>query len=227
MKRKRTPSPDDVHPTSSNIDGVLQWLSDQGSKNTTLQFRSSKKYAGGMGVFTTTEIKPGKLIASIPQRCVLTATKALRSSFGQQCSAAIQDNPAGTDEFVLLLWMALGRKDTQHPFHAYLTSLPQTPSLPISWPRALTDDLATLGGTNLGTALEQYRDLVHISYASLVQDIRTKCPSLIPSTFQHEDVVWAHDNYLSRRFPDHLAVAMVMMAMDGNKKSFIYGCRGF
>jgi hypothetical protein len=98
MKRKRD---------SDTLTPLLSWLSKNGSKHSNLEFRASEKLGGGMGVFTNKEIKPGGLIASISQDCVLTATKALRSPFGQLCSQAIQDDPTGSDEFVLLLWMAM------------------------------------------------------------------------------------------------------------------------
>ena len=202
MKRKRD---------ANSMSPLLSWLDSFGSTHPYLSFRPSLKVGGGIGVFTTQAIKPGGVIANIPQQCVLSATKALRSEFGQACSLAIQDDPTGTDEFVMLLWMAIGRKDTTHSFHAYLQSLPQTPSLPISWPRSLTDSVSTLGGTNLGTALDQYRELVQVTYALLINVVRTKCPLLIPTTFQHDDIVWAHDNYLSRRFPEHLAVELEAM----------------
>ena len=203
MKRKRQ----NLHHQNSHHQNLLTWLTKAGTTGlSTLEFRSSVKVGGGIGTFTTIPILAGSSIAQIPQRCVLSATKAINSPFGQQCKAALQQDSRGTDEFILLLWMAVGRKDSNHPFHCYLQSLPQNSSLPISWPTQLTDSPTSLQGTNLGTSLIQYRALLYTTYPALVALIRAKAPLLIPTTYDTHDIEWAHDNYLSRRFPRRLSV---------------------
>ena len=224
-KRKRTVQ-EELQSTgkkspSSLHHNLLEWLQKQGTTGlSTLEFRPSKKVGGGIGTFTTQDIQPGSSIARLPQTCVLTATKALRSTFGQACSAAIENDSTGTDEFILLLWMAIGRKDSTHPFHPYLASLPQLPSLPISWSITLTNTSTTLENTNLGAALESHRTLIHTTYRNLVDVVQAKCPTLIPAAYNHNDLAWAHDNYLSRRFPKRLAIepTMVQVVREKEKK---------
>ena len=63
------------------------------------------------------------VIAEIPQACVLSAAKAAKSSFGR--AVASTHGLDCTDEFCMWMWMAIGRRDPAHPFHAYLASLPE------------------------------------------------------------------------------------------------------
>ena len=198
---------------------LLIWLEKQGAEGlSTLEFRPSTKVGGGMGAFTTQDIQPGSAIARLPQTCVLTATKALRSQLGQQIKKAVENDPTATDEFVLLLWMAVGRNDANHPFHPYLASLPQLHSLPMNWPTTLTDTSTTLQGTNLGAAFEDHRTLINTTYRRLIDIIQTKCPTVLPASYNFSDFAWAHDNYLSRRFPKRLSTepAVVIAEKDNN-----------
>jgi hypothetical protein len=160
---------------------------------------------GGIGLFTKKRLLPGEKVATIPQSCVLTGTKALRTEFGRSVVEILRNEVEATDEFILLLWMAVGRNDPKHPFHPYLASLPQEGVLPLSWPSSLTDTNTTLLGTNLGDALLFHRQLVHGTYANLVTTIQHASPTLLPASYHHQDIVWAHDNYVSRRFPSSLS----------------------
>jgi hypothetical protein len=130
----------------------------------------------------------------------------------------VENDPTATDEFVLLLWMAVGRNDANHPFHPYLASLPQLPSLPMNWPTTLTDTTTSLQGTNLGAAFEKHRTLINTTYRRLVDIIQTKCPTMLPSSYNFSDLAWAHDNYLSRRLPKRLSIepAMIIAEKDNN-----------
>ena len=107
------------------LGALLRWLQESGAEGLeALEFRASSLANGGLGVFVGKDrqtLKPGDLIARIPQSCVLTADKALASDVGRACVGA---NPECTDEFVLIIWIAVGRLDENHPFHAYLSSLP-------------------------------------------------------------------------------------------------------
>ena len=63
------------------------------------------------------------MIGSIPQACVLSVGKAAASAVGR--AAAVTFGERCTDEFALLMYMAMGRRDASHPFYPYLASLPE------------------------------------------------------------------------------------------------------
>ena len=199
-KRCRAPSSDSA-PPGGRYQALLEWLTVSGATGlSNLEFRESEKSGGGTGVFAKRRIRPGGCVAWIPQSCVLTAAKALSSAVGQTCRKLL---PNCTDEFVLVLWMALGRGDPSHPFHAYLGSLPTERTSLVSWPEA---HLSALAGTNLGTAVADHRRLVTETYAGLLCELRRVRPRLLPPACDADALAWAYDMYLSRRFPETLAV---------------------
>ena len=194
----------------AELQGLLQWLRAKGAEGVDdLEYRASSETGGGLGVFTKKTISPGGSVAKIPQSCVLTAEKALSSALGRACVAV---NPHCTDEFIFTLWVAAGRLDTTHPFHAYLSSLPRDCTSPLSWPEALVDSTAHLGGTNLGGAVVSHNAMVRGEYAGLLERIERKKPGLLPHGCDIDLVAWAHDMYVSRRFPLKLAVAATATA---------------
>lgn len=210
MSRKRARSPP-IPAISSPMqeDGgaalqdMLQWLRAKGASGIDdLEYRASSEPGGGMGVFTKKPIAPGGSVAKIPQCCVLTAQKALSSVLGTACVAV---NPYCTDEFVFTLWVAAGRLDAKHPFHAYLRSLPGDCASPLSWPQYLIEGKSHLGGTNLGGAIVSHNELVRGEYAGLLQRLQREKPGLLPPGCDINVVAWAHDMYVSRRFPSRLA----------------------
>ena len=210
MKRKRpnTLEADAApRPLPSLVDHHKQlraWLISEGATGLgTLKCHVSDK--GGIGTFTTVRILPGSVIAQIPQSCVLTATKALRSEFGRTCKKALESYSEATDEFVMMLWMSDGRRNPEHPFHHYLASLSEiSMATPITWPSALVEGPSKLGGTNVGKAIKDHKLLVGTTYLKLLNVIRSLHPHLFRSDFQEEDMMWAHECYLSRRFPSRL-----------------------
>ena len=145
--------------------------------------KSSLEVGGGIGLFTKVPLSVGSKVATIPQSCVLTTTKALKTQFGQAIQQAISKHPQKSDEFILLMWMAIGRKDVSHPFHPYLASLPQEPVLPLSWPDSMINTATTLLNTNLGDALAFHRTLVYGTYADLIKVVRETNPNLLPGKY--------------------------------------------
>ena len=113
---------------------------------------------------------PGDRIASLPQRCVLSARSAEESALGvavRAAAASMGPTCAAlcTEEVVLWVFMAVGRVDTAHPWHPYLASLPAESPEPTCWPQALRDGLAS---TPVGASVQAARDAVEKLY-TLVQ----------------------------------------------------------
>ena len=102
---------------------MVQWAVAHGATGVErLRFGCSSEQGGGTGVFAAACIDPGGRIASLPDSCVLTTGRALRSALGRGCRAVLPDSDPF---FVFLLWLAVGRRDPSHAFHTYLSSLPQ------------------------------------------------------------------------------------------------------
>ena len=82
------------------VELLLSWLSKHNTANLhTIDVRQSPTTLG-LGLFTKVAVKPGHNIVTIPQECVLSALKALRSEVGVACR---QVHPSCSAEFVLLL----------------------------------------------------------------------------------------------------------------------------
>ena len=186
---KRTTVQHDSQPTkkiklSNPHESLIQWLTENACENLHhYECKSSLEVGGGIGLFTKVPLSVGSKVATIPQSCVLTTTKALKTPFGQAIQQAISKHPQKSDEFILLMWMAKGRKDVSHPFHPYLASLPQEPVLPLSWPDSMINTATTLLNTNLGDALAFHRTLVYGTYADLIKVVRETNPLLLPGKY--------------------------------------------
>ena len=115
-----------------------------------LELRHSDVPGAGIGIYARKPLAPGTAVIRVPYSCVLSAEKALASPVGR---AARKVAPTCTDEFVLTLWVAVGRSDPEHPFHIYLASLQADGATPLAWPETVTKNLH---GTNLGAAITQY-----------------------------------------------------------------------
>ena len=188
----------------SSLGALLRWLRDEGAEGLeNLEFRESSIACGGLGAFARKPIAPNGLIAKIPQKCVLNSDKALASDIGRACVAA---NPNCTDEFVLILWLAIGRVDPSHPFHIYISSLPPEPISPLAWDKSLVDGPSQLGRTNLGRAILSHQEMITVEYAALLQSLKKMFPSMVPQACNTDLLAWAHDMYVSRRFPAELGM---------------------
>ena len=123
-------SPETLRSKRSKREGIqrrfLEWVRKfsgiSGLENVDL--RISDVPGAGFGVYARETLGPGALVIRVPHRSVLNATKALQSTVGK---VAREIDPNCTDEFVLVLWVAVGRCDPRHPFFAYLTSLQVSP----------------------------------------------------------------------------------------------------
>ena len=99
-----------------------EWLVSEGVIGlNNVDLRSSNLPGAGCGVFAKKDLAPEEEVFRIPSKLVLTADKALESPLGKLARAVA---PLCTAEFVLTLWVAVGRADTTHPFHTYLVTLP-------------------------------------------------------------------------------------------------------
>ena len=135
---------DELHLAPSTV-ALLGWLSECGTEG--LDQLSVRPTADGLGVFAKRSFSPGDRIASLPQRCVLSARAAEDSELGRAVrTAASAMGPTCealcTEEVMLWVYMAVGRVDPAHPWHAYLASLPATSPEPACWPQELRDALA-------------------------------------------------------------------------------------
>eukprot|EP00750_Incisomonas_marina_P013855 INCI17555.8.p1 GENE.INCI17555.8~~INCI17555.8.p1 ORF type:complete len:607 (+),score=109.38 INCI17555.8:22-1842(+) len=120
------------------------------------------------------------------------------------CMPGKQVLPDCTDEFVMLLWMALGRMDSSHPFHTYLRSLPSSPQSMVLCPPTLWDVPSLLGNTNAGALLRQHRKLVFEDFAHSLSKLKSSAETAIPDGLNIDILAWAYDVYISRRFPEEL-----------------------
>jgi hypothetical protein len=182
--------------------GLTAWFRKVGATGwDALEFKASNvSGGGGLGAFSRQGYPAHSDMAFLPHRAILTADKALATPLGVACR---QVCPQCTDEFVLCLWMAEGRSsaDPLHPFHAYLASLPAELPSPVVWDK---DTQALLKGTNLGAACDAHRALVHTTYAAHLAAVRLARPDILDPACDIDAVDWAHQMYVSRRFPAHL-----------------------
>jgi len=144
-------------------------------------------------------VKAREIVFELPRSCVLSAAAASASALGRAAAAA-----AVSDELVLWLWMCQGREVSDHPFHAYLASLPSEDPTVSSWPAELR---AGFEGTNLGAALAESEARMQ-SYDAIVESLCSgdHAEALGPrEMFSPEKLRWARGMYLSRRFPARYA----------------------
>lgn len=145
---KRARVPPKENPAARFHEWLLKESDIEGLDN--LELRHSDVPGAGIGIYARKPMGPGTAVIRVPYSCVLSAEKALASPVGR---AARKVAPTCTDEFVLTLWVAVGRSDPAHPFHIYLASLQADGATPLAWPETVTQNLR---GTNLGAAIDQY-----------------------------------------------------------------------
>ena len=180
----------------SQVRAVMNWLRSQGAVGfEKLRITDSTESGGGLGVFATEKVGPNGVVVRIPQECVVTVAAAWASEVGRQCA----DIPNATDEFVMALWLAIGRIQPEHPYHVYLTSLPSDPPNVPCWDE---ESMAPLEGTNLGVAAKEKRELLDSQCAAILPSLGER--GMLGSGSQLCDVSsvrWGRSMYSSRCFP--------------------------
>ena len=162
--------------------------------------------AGGHSVFAVGPRRAGEPLVRVPQSCVLHWGRVVESDFGRRLEARRAELAAAPDvavqvhqQTVLLLFMAAGRRDPACPWQPYFETMPAEPQHLLAWPAELLAD--EFAGTHLAHAAEKERAELRAEYAAL-RGHGAGGESAFPSW---EDLLWAHGNYLSRRFHPGMA----------------------
>ena len=175
---------------------------------------------GGHTVFAADARAAGEPLVRVPQSCVLHWGRVVEGGFGRRLEAVRQNvvraqPEAGRaalqvhEQTVLLLFMAAGRRDPACPWHAYFETMPGEPQHLLAWPADLLD--AEFAGTHLAHATEKERAELRAQYEALREGIEKgggALPGALPPGGgfpSWEDLLWAHGNYLSRRFHPGMA----------------------
>ena len=145
----------------------LRWLADSGASMDALQLRSSADGSGDDGVFLTRDIVQDERVASIPHSRVLSVDKARASPLGD---ALLATRLSCSNESLLCLYIALGRRDPSHAFHPYLAALPEVPGDPFHWPEALLE--GELGGTGVPSAVLKLSGIIQREWERLLPAVR-------------------------------------------------------
>ena len=205
-------------PTADGIATLRSWLTSSGAVGLDgLTVGESTRSSGGLGLFRNAAAAPyanGGVIAAIPQSCCPSTAKALETPVGKACAATLGSGTL-SEELVLFLDMAVGRRDKSHPFHPYLHSLPaDKPNAPF-WTAGSPEHQA-LEGTNLGVAAAAARQLLGAATLPHLPRLVAAHPELFAAggdgdgrAIDEDDIEWASSMYESRHFPAKLAPATV------------------
>ena len=176
--RKRAWQSGDEDELDPKTDALVTWLRTSGVEGLDDLVIRADGASGGLGVFAKRNFKSGDRIASLPQRCVLSARAAEESELGKAVrAAATAMGPTCaalcTEELVFWVFLAVGRVAPAHPWHAYLASLPALSPEPTCWPAELRQELgSTPVGASVGAALEA----VQAAHDGLVSRLQRKLP---------------------------------------------------
>jgi hypothetical protein len=124
---------------------LLDWLDAHGCKRDGIDLRPDAH--GGIGAFATRNFSTGGLLATVPRECVITAAAAVESPVciaARTAAASLEAEQYCTPDSLLWVYMCVGRVDGDHPWHPYLSSLPEESPEPTCWPAA---QRAMLDGT--------------------------------------------------------------------------------
>jgi len=182
------------------LQGLLSWLRAEGAELDGLCFRRDCR--GGMGVFAARTFSPGDVVATIPQRCILTAELAKSSELGVAAFAAASEwgcRHLCTDEVLLWIFMCAGRASRSHPFHAYLSALPETSPEPVCWPKDLRDELRQ---TPVGAAVDVALREMQLCFDQFVSRLPERLPHLLPDRClgSVHALLWARGMCFSRAY---------------------------
>ena len=190
------------------VGGLLAWLESSGTKGLAdLDVRALD--GGGHGIFTKRDFAKGETIASLPIGCALTAAAAAESELGKAvraCAARLGCQEFCTAEVVLWVYLAVGRRDKAHPWHAYCASLPAESPEPACWPKPLREQL---NSTPVGASLFAARRAVQQVWDGFAERLPRELPELVPAEAlrSHADLLWARGMVRSRCFPSRLLLA--------------------
>jgi len=176
---------------------MAAWVKTKGGQYLeNVRIGSSSVVDGGTGLFASNTIssEPG-IILKIPQACVMSEEIASKSFVGENCRRVHGDSCS--QDFMFLLYIANGRKNTLHPFHIYIASLPDSP---VSAPWWSESERELLKGTNLGLSIEAVRTTLSDEYDQFMPALQKEFPEIYGG-FKLADLQLAHDNFFSRRFP--------------------------
>jgi len=207
-KRKAEQPPPAPAPAAEpqTVQKLLSWLRECGAEGLDdLDIRADG--LGGLCVFARRLFAAGDRIASLPQRCVLSARAAEESELGKAVrKAAAAMGPTCeallTEEALLWIFLSVGRIDAAHPWHAYLSSLPATSPEPTCWPAELRNELAS---TPVGASVSAALDAVQAVVDGLGGRLARRLPTLLPeAALTLESLLWARGMCRSRAFPTRL-----------------------
>ena len=209
-KRKAEPLQEPPQEPDPKTAALLAWLRECGAQGLDDLIIRPDGATGGLGVFARRSFAAGDQIASLPQRCVLSARAAEESELGKAVRAAAAAmgptcEALCTEEVVLWIFLAVGRVDPTHPWHAYLALLPTTSPDPTCWPADLRQELAS---TPVGASVSAAREAVQAAFESVVERLARRLPELLPeAAVSFDALLWARGMCRSRAFPTRLLSA--------------------
>ena len=128
--------------SDGKLDALLKWIAKYDVSIECLNIQQSQY---GLTVFAARDISAKEIFAAIPHELLLTAEKAWATELGAAVKSCSQ---SCSNEMMLWLSMAAGRRrDAKHFWAPYLQSLPETASIPTTWPASFLAE--QLAGTNL------------------------------------------------------------------------------
>ena len=166
---------------------LTSWLSSASPSASFSQIRVQPTPNAGNGLFATCDFKSDSIIATIPHEAVLTPDKVRSSDIGKAMADRFPFS------FIMSVYLASAKASNDHPFGAFIKSLPEVAPNAPWWdetPRSL------LEGTNLGAAVGEFR-------TDLVKHFEKAREALggIMSDIDLELLQWAAGVYDSRRLP--------------------------
>ncbi|KAJ3242833.1 hypothetical protein HDU78_001092 [Chytriomyces hyalinus] len=204
MKRKHCGSTD---ANSSTTETLLKWAENNGAIVSNMRFTDTG--ASLRGVSAACHISQGKIIASVPEKLILSYTTATASSVGTIINSFLLASPAETQlleskgdpfarqVFTLSCYLAHEQFHVESSFwQPYLESLPSDFNLPISWP--LLELNALLSGTNLHFIVQERQTMLR-EWTDLANR------ALAPTQFTMDQILWAYSAISSRSFPRHVS----------------------
>jgi hypothetical protein len=74
------------------------------------------------------------------------------------------------------------------------------------FPESTLTDRSQLGGTPLEETIAKHKKVFRDSYSAHLEKMRNEMPALLPEALDMHMLSWAHDMYVSRRFPPALGL---------------------
>ncbi|KAJ3236450.1 hypothetical protein HDU81_010745 [Chytriomyces hyalinus] len=202
MKRKHCGS---THGNRSTTETLLNWAENNGAVVSNMRFTDTG--LSPRGVSAKCAIPQGNLIASIPEKIILSSATITASPAGTKLNSFLlasaaetqllesKGDPFARQVFTLSCFLAHEHFHAKSSFwQPYLESLPTDFNLPISWP--LIESNAFLSGTNLHFIVQERQALIR-EWTDLANR------ALAPTKFTVDQILWAYSAISSRSFPRH------------------------